>query len=102
MIFSKNQKISKQYKELKPETTLNVNDLNSLFLKDIWKISFIDNKINENIQKLKRQFDNANDDIKARFDDKVIKIQQGDDLLPTVMKVVKVFVAVKKKTYAWR
>ena len=93
----KNQKISKQYKELKPETTLNVNDLDSLFLKDIWKISFIDNKINENIQKLKRQFDNANDDIKARFDDKVIKIQQGDDLLPTVMKVVKVFVAVKRR-----
>ena len=76
---------------------MNVNDLDSLFLKDIWKISFIDNKINENIQKLKRQFDNANDDIKARFDDKVIKIQQGDDLLPTVMKVVKVFVAVKRR-----
>jgi len=93
----KNQKISKQYKELKPETTLNVNDLNSLSLKDIWKISFVDSKINENIQKLKRQFDNANDDIKARFDDKVIKIQQGDDLLPTVMKVVKVFVAVKRR-----
>ena len=31
-----------------------------------------------------------------RFEDKVTKIQQGDDLLPTVMKVVKVFVAVKK------
>ena len=32
-----------------------------------------------------------------RFEDKVTKIQQGDDLLPTVMKVVKVFVAVKRR-----
>ena len=32
-----------------------------------------------------------------RFEDKVSKIQQGDDLLPTVMKVVKVFVAVKRR-----
>ena len=28
-----------------------------------------------------------------RFEDKVLKIKQGDDLLPTVMKVVKVFAA---------
>ena len=39
----------------------------------------------------------ASEDIKLRFEDKVIKIRQGDDLLPTVMKVVKVFVAVKRR-----
>ena len=33
----------------------------------------------------------ASEDIRLRFEDKVAKIQQGDDLLPTVMKVVKVF-----------
>ena len=47
------------------------------------------------MEKLKNQHDNAYEDIKIRFEDKVSKIQQGDDLLPTVMKVVKVFVAVK-------
>ena len=31
-----------------------------------------------------------------RFEDKVDKIQQGDDLLPNVLKMVKVFVAVKR------
>ena len=35
-------------------------------------------------------------DIKDRFEDKVTKIQQGDDLLPNVLKMVKVFVAVKR------
>ena len=93
----KNQSISKNYKELKAGLTLNENDLNALNLKDIWKISFKEDKINENILKLKNQYDNALEDINLRFDDKVNKIQQGDDLLPTVMKVVKVFVAVKRR-----
>ncbi len=91
------QSINKQFKELKPGTTLNKNDLDSFSLKDLWKISFSNNQINENLEKLKNQFENASDDIKLRFEDKVSKIQQGDDLLPTVMKVVKVFVAVKRR-----
>ena len=49
------------------------------------------------MEKLRNQFDNASEDIKVRFEDKVSKIQQGDDLLPTVMKVVEVFVAVKRR-----
>ena len=93
----KNQSISKNYKELKAGLTLNDNDLNNLGLKDLWRISFKDEKINENILKLKNQYENALEDINLRFDDKVNKIQQGDDLLPTVMKVVKVFVAVKRR-----
>jgi len=36
-------------------------------------------------------------DIKERFEDKVEKIRQGDELLPSVMKMVKVFVAVKRR-----
>ncbi len=92
-----NNSINKAFKELKPGTTLNKNDLDNFALKDIWKLSFSETKINENLLKLRNQYDNANEDIKARFDDKVVKIQQGDDLLPTVMKVVKVFVAVKRR-----
>ncbi len=92
-----NQSINKQFKNLKPGTTLNKNDFEKLSLKDIWKIPFANNELNQNIEKLKNQFDNASEDIKLRFEDKVTKIQQGDDLLPTVMKVVKVFVAVKRR-----
>ena len=35
--------------------------------------------------------------LEDRFDDKVDKLQRGDELLPGVMKMVKVFVAVKRK-----
>ena len=92
-----NQSINKQYKDLKPGTTLNANDFNDLSLKDLWKISFEKQEINNDLEKLKNQFDNAYDDIKLRFEDKVSKIQAGDDLLPTVMKVVKIFVAIKRR-----
>ena len=91
------QSINKQFKELKPGTTLNRNDLENLNLKDFWKISLQKQEVNDNLEKLKNQFENASEDIKIRFEDKVNKIQQGDDLLPTVMKVVKVFVAVKRR-----
>ena len=91
------QAINKQFKELKPGTTLNINDFGSLSLKDLFKISFEKQEINNNLEKLKNQFENASEDIRLRFEDKVTKIQQGDDLLPTVMKVVKVFVAVKRR-----
>jgi DNA-directed RNA polymerase subunit beta len=82
---------------MKSGITLLENDLKNMNLKDIWKLSFSDNLIEENMLKLKKQFDNASEDIKLRFEDKVVKIKQGDDLLPTVMKVVKVFVAVKRR-----
>ena len=91
------QSIDKPVKELKTGTTLNKNDFEKFTLKDLWKMSFEKQEINENLQKLRNQYENAFEDIKIRFEDKVTKIQQGDDLLPTVMKVVKVFVAVKRR-----
>ena len=88
----------KSFKEIKANEPLNSENLLTLSLKDIWKISFpSNNDLNNNLQKLKKQFDEASEDIRIRFEDKVVKIKQGDDLLPTVMKVVKVFVAVKRR-----
>ena len=40
-----NQSIDKQFKELKPGTTLNRNDFENLSLKDLWKISFAKKKL---------------------------------------------------------
>ena len=93
----KNEKANKIYKNIKEGDTLTENVLNELGLKDLLKLSFEKEQINTNMLKLKKQFEDANEDIKLRFEDKVLKIKQGDDLLPTVMKVVKVFVAVKRR-----
>jgi len=88
---------NKDHKNIIANTTIETEQLNELSLKDIWKLSFSEDLLNQNLLKLKNQFNDANEDIKLRFEDKVIKIKQGDDLLPTVMKVVKVFVAVKRR-----
>jgi len=54
-------------------------------------------KVNDELEGVKKQFDEAVKKFQARFDDKVDKLQRGDDLPPGVMKMVKIFVAVKRK-----
>ena len=54
-------------------------------------------KVNDELEAVKNQFNDAVNRFQARFDDKVDKLQCGDDLPPGVMKMVKIFVAVKRK-----
>ncbi|MEM1140824.1 MAG: DNA-directed RNA polymerase subunit beta, partial [Pseudomonadota bacterium] len=49
------------------------------------------------IEALRKQYQSAKDRLEKRFVDKVEKLQRGDELPPGVMKMVKVFVAVKRK-----
>ena len=49
------------------------------------------------IEALNKQFDESMKRLQDRFDSKVEKLQRGDELPPGVMKMVKVFVAVKRK-----
>ena len=51
----------------------------------------------ENLEALRKQFDESERRLQDRFDNKVDKVQGGDELPPGVMKMVKVFVAVKRK-----
>ena len=46
---------------------------------------------------MKVQYDESKKGLESRFLDKVEKLQRGDELPPGVMKMVKVFVAVKRK-----
>ena len=62
-----------------------------------WKFAVADDRTMGRIETLKREFDDAVESRKARFDEKVEKVRSGDELLPGVLKMVKVFVAVKRK-----
>ena len=73
-----------------------LDDLQNTSLNTFWKMQFEDQKTNDDLKILRQQYTNVNKDIKDRFEDKVFKIQQGDDLLPNVLKMVKVFVAIKR------
>ncbi|MEL6829948.1 MAG: DNA-directed RNA polymerase subunit beta, partial [Pseudomonadota bacterium] len=63
----------------------------------LWEIALKSEKAQAEVEKLQAQFDESLRALDARFNDKVDKVQQGDDLPPGVMKVVKVFLAVKRK-----
>ena len=62
-----------------------------------WDIALKSEKAQAELDALRAQFDGSIHELEARFNDKVDKVQRGDDLPPGVMKVVKVFLAVKRK-----
>ena len=89
--------LKKKVKNLNIGDKLNLEKIESLNISDVFKL-FVDNeKKNSFILELKDQYNNAKQDIQERFEDKVLKIREGDDLLPSVMKMVKVFVAIKRR-----
>ncbi len=63
----------------------------------LWQIDVEGEKTMKDVEKLKKQLDLAVSQLNARFEEKVGKVQSGDDLPPGVLKMVKVFVAVKRK-----
>jgi DNA-directed RNA polymerase subunit beta len=63
-----------------------------------WRqIAVKNDKRQGDIEALNKQFDESIDELTKRFENKVDKLQRGDELPPGVMKMVKVFVAVKRK-----
>ncbi|MGL3108697.1 DNA-directed RNA polymerase subunit beta [Bradyrhizobium sp. BR 1432] len=62
-----------------------------------WLFASPNNKLMAEIEAMRKQYDESKKGLEQRFLDKVEKLQRGDELPPGVMKMVKVFVAVKRK-----
>ncbi|HTQ15649.1 MAG TPA: DNA-directed RNA polymerase subunit beta [Rhizomicrobium sp.] len=62
-----------------------------------WQIGLRNEKAQGEIEGLRKQYDESKSRLDKRFADKVEKLRRGDELAPGVMKMVKVFVAVKRK-----
>ena len=77
--------------------TVTEEAFNSIAKGQLWQIAVDNAKVMKEVEKLKKQLDTVNAQLNAKFDEKVGKVQSGDDLAPGVLKVVKVFVAVKRK-----
>ncbi|MDC3016436.1 DNA-directed RNA polymerase subunit beta [Candidatus Pelagibacter sp.] len=89
--------LSKKIKNLDTGTKLDFENINTLSINDVFKINVGNSKDETTLAQLKDQYNEAKQDITERFEDKVLKIRSGDDLLPSVMKMVKVFVAIKRR-----
>ncbi|BAL76078.1 DNA-directed RNA polymerase subunit beta [Bradyrhizobium cosmicum] len=62
-----------------------------------WLFASPNDKLMAEIEAMRKQYDESKKGLEQRFLDKVEKLQRGDELPPGVMKMVKVFVAVKRK-----
>jgi DNA-directed RNA polymerase subunit beta len=62
-----------------------------------WQFAVEDEKSQSELEALRNQYDASKKLLETRFMDKVEKVQRGDEMAPGVMKMVKVFVAVKRK-----
>jgi len=62
-----------------------------------FKFAVADDAVQAQLEAVKGQYDEAVKRIKDKFEDRKEKLERGDELAPGVLKMVKVFVAVKRK-----
>src|SRR3546814_8347957 len=62
-----------------------------------FKFAVADDNRQAQIEAVKSQYDEAVKSIDDKFEDRKEKLERGDELAPGVLKMVKVFVAVKRK-----
>ena len=84
-------------KDLKPGTLITEEILDNLTLGQQLQITIGNDKVMGEIESRKTRHEDDVAEYQRRFDDKVEKLERGDELPPGVMKLVKVFVAVKRK-----
>jgi DNA-directed RNA polymerase subunit beta len=84
-------------KGFKKDTKLSAEVLNEYPRSQWWSFAVADDALMSEIEAMQKQYDESKKRLEQRFLDKVEKLQRGDELPPGVMKMVKVFVAVKRK-----
>ena len=84
-------------KGIKAGSTIDDELLGTLSRGQWWQLALEAEGDAKDVEALHDQFEAQKRALDNRFDDKVEKVRRGDDLPPGVMKMVKVFVAVKRK-----
>ncbi len=84
-------------KNLKAGQTVTAEYLAGL-AKDKWvEIRLMSDQANKHLEAVAKQIKNLEKDYDKRLEEKHKKLQQGDDLAPGVLKIVKVYLAVKRR-----
>jgi DNA-directed RNA polymerase subunit beta len=83
--------------EIEINSKLSFDQLENLSVDDLIKINIDEDKTSSQIESLIKNYENQLGNINQKFENKIDKIQSGDELLPGVLKLIKVFIAVKRK-----
>ena len=92
-----NKKVLKGPKGITINAKVTPELLDSMSKGQWWQLALEKEKDATQVEALNFQYEEQKQVLEARFEDKVDKVRRGDDLMPGVMKMVKVFVAVKRK-----
>ncbi|WP_018390595.1 DNA-directed RNA polymerase subunit beta [Ancylobacter sp. FA202] len=84
-------------KGFKKDTPLTRSVLTEYPRSQWWQFAIADDHVMSELEAIRNQYDESKKRLEQRFLDKVEKLQRGDELPPGVMKMVKVFIAVKRK-----
>lgn len=82
---------------LKPNSKITDSYLDKLSQDKWFDIRLSDDQISQQLEALSKQLENLGKEMEKRFNDNRKKIIQGDDLAPGVLKIVKVYLAVKRR-----
>ncbi len=91
------QKLASAALELKKGAIIDEEVFSAHTAAELARINVADESIMQEIEKLRGEFEERIAKLQSHFEDKVNKLQRGDELPPGVMKMVKVFIAIKRK-----
>jgi DNA-directed RNA polymerase subunit beta len=90
-------KVANKGPKLKKGDKIKVTYLRGLDREDWFKLRMANDDLNELLEQMADQLKEQRKGFDARFEEKKGKITQGDDLAPGVLKMVKVYLAVKRR-----
>ncbi len=82
---------------LKPESKITSAYLEKIGREKLFSIRMSDDVISQKLEQISKQLELLAKEMEKRFNDSRKKITQGDDLAPGVLKIVKVYLAVKRR-----
>ena len=82
---------------LKKGAVLTGEYLDDLPRDDWFKLRLVEEELNKQLERAEQQLKERRVDLDDRFEDKKRKLTQGDDLAPGVLKIVKVYLAIKRR-----
>ena len=92
-----NQIASGGPESLKPESKITSAYLEKIGREKLFSIRMSDDVISQKLEQISKQLELLAKEMEKRFNDSRKKITQGDDLAPGVLKIVKVYLALKRR-----
>ena len=83
--------------KLKKGQKVTASYLEELPREDWFKLRMSDDAANKQLERAEEQLKERRAELDARYEDKRGKLTQGDDLAPGVLKIVKVYLAIKRR-----